>query len=119
METRSNYMGSSSLKINEKVIATIAKMAACEVDGVSGITGDRGGIAGFFNKSRLTQYIKINLNDNVGVIDIHIDVKYGAKVPTVAEGVQVKVKEAVQNMTGMAVSRVNVYVTGVVFSEQE
>lgn len=41
----------------------------------------------------------------------------GYKIPAVAEKVQKAVKESVQSMTGITVSRVNMVVAGVRFSE--
>ena len=38
-------------------------------------------------------------------------------MPQVAEAIQSSVKESVQNMTGITVSKVNVVVTGIVFDE--
>ena len=45
-------------------------------------------------------------------------VDYGAKVSDVAAAVQKNVKEAVQNMTAIAVSKVHVFVNDVLRTEQ-
>ena len=53
------------------------------------------------------------------MIDIHVNIKSGVNIPQVAEKIQAAVKEAVQNMTGIAVSRVNIDIAGIVFDEPE
>ena len=51
------------------------------------------------------------------MISIHLNVKAGVNIPQVSEKVQAAVKDAVQTMTGIAVSRVNIVVAGIVFDE--
>ena len=46
-------------------------------------------------------------------IDIHIIVGYGTKISEVAHNVQSKVKYTLDQMVGLTVSRVNVFVQGV------
>ena len=46
-------------------------------------------------------------------IDVNIIVEYGARIPDVAYEIQSKVKNAIENMTGLNVSIVNVVVTGI------
>ena len=51
--------------------------------------------------------------DGVAEIDVNIVVKYGCKVTTVCKNVQEAVKANVQNMTDVAVSKVNIVVAGI------
>lgn len=105
-----------SLRISEDVIATIAKFAASEVNGVSAVKNNSSPIKGLF-KNGLARAINITLNDDIAVIDIHIVVKYGLKIADVATKVQNGVKTAVQNMTSITVSKVNVFITGISFDD--
>ena len=50
---------------------------------------------------------------------LNLVVKFGAKIPAVAEKVQENVKSAVQNMTNVTVSRVNLVIAGLAAEEQE
>ena len=43
--------------------------------------------------------------------------KAGVKIPELAEKVQAAVKEAVQNMTGIAVSHVNIEISDIIFEK--
>ena len=105
-----------SLRISEEVIATIAKYAASEVNGVFAVKNNSSPIKGLL-KSSLNRAINISLNDDIAVIDIYIVVKYGIKIADIAAKVQSSVKTAVQNMTSITVSKINVYITGIAFDE--
>lgn len=98
-------------------LATISNFAAEEIDGVVSLADTYAPIKNFLKKGSIGKPIQISLNDDVAVIDISVNLKYGANIPAVAETLQKAVKDAVQNMTGITVSKVNVHVAGIVFPE--
>ena len=51
------------------------------------------------------------------MIDVYIKIESGAKITEVAGNIQQSVKEAVQNMTGCVVSRVNVHIADIDLTE--
>ena len=106
-----------SLRISQDVIATIASLATKEIEGVASLAPFTANIADWLVKKKTAKSIVVDLNDDVATIDIHLNLKYGAKIPEVSEAVQVAVKEAVQNMTGIAVAKVNIDVAGIVFDQ--
>ena len=108
-----------SLKISEEVIATIASLATKEINGVASLANSPVDIKGIFvkAKSKGSKSIRIELSDDVAVIDVYVNLNYGAKIPDVSEQIQNNVKTAVQNMTGIAVSKVNVHIEGISFDE--
>ena len=53
----------------------------------------------------------------MAVIDIRLRVKHGVKFPELSKKLQTAVKEAVQNMTGVVVSKVNLQIAGVDFED--
>lgn len=106
-----------NLKISQEVIGSIASFATREVDGVAGMAQCPANIKNLLNKMPVTRSIGIELNDGIAVIDVYVKLRYGARIPDVAERIQVNVKEAVQNMTSIVVSKVNVFVEGIVFDE--
>ena len=55
----------------------------------------------------------MKINSEAAVIDISIVTELGHKAYEVAKAVQDHVKSAVQNMTGIAVSKVNVKIVGI------
>ena len=69
--------------------------------------------------NRFLSPIHARLTGESAEIDISIIVISGHKAVRVAEAVQQSVKSAVQNMTGIAVSKVNVRITGVRLNNTE
>lgn len=108
-----------NLKISRDVIATIARYAALEIEGVDSLASFSTDLKGWLTKKQFAKPVVINLSDDVAVIDVHVNIKAGTHIPTTAEKVQLAVKEAVQNMTGIAVSRVNINIAGIVFPQSE
>ncbi len=99
------------LKISEDVILTVARLAALDVKGVAGLSGEMNMISKLLGN----RPISIDFMGDVAAINISIVIKSGAKACNVAQAVQDAVKENVQNMTGVAVARVNVIVDGIDF----
>lgn len=120
MEEQTMHKPIGTLKISEDVLSTIAAIAAKEVEGVASLTSAPAGFkdAVFKSASGSNRCIKIDLNDDVATIDVNLILKNGAKIQEVAAAVQNGVKTAVQNMTSIAVSKVNVTVLGVEFEEK-
>ncbi|MBP0979273.1 MAG: Asp23/Gls24 family envelope stress response protein [Oscillospiraceae bacterium] len=109
-----------SLKISQEVIESIASVAASEVEGVASVA-DNIKSKDVFNikKSLMSKSIKVNINNDIAVIDVYINIKHGAKIQVVSECVQKKVKDAIQSMTGIAISKVNVHIIGIEFDEED
>lgn len=110
--TNSGNIG-GSLQISTDVIAKIAKLATLEVEGVKEVSSGNMGVKGLFNKVNLQRPIEVVLMDDVAEITVSIMVWYGHKIPQLCAKVQENVKNAVQNMTCITVSKVNIVVTGV------
>lgn len=98
------------LIISEEVIASIARNAALDIDGVAGMASSPMSIVNIFKKGDATKSIKVHITDSDIEIDVFINLNYGVKIPQVSENVQKSVKEAVQNMVGRVVTKVNVNV---------
>lgn len=105
-----------SLRISQDVIAAIASHAASEIQGVIPVE-NMGAIRNIVTKKGISKPISINLADDIAVIDMMVNLKDGTKIPAASEQVQQAVKDAVQNMTGITVSKVNIQVAGIVFDE--
>lgn len=106
-----------NLKISQDVLATIAGFATKEIEGVAGMSTAPTAlnIKNFITKSQSDKSINIEMNDDVATVDVYVNLKYGAKIPLVSEKIQKSVKNAIQSMTGIIVSRVNVHVNGIAF----
>jgi len=104
----------NGIKIADDVIATIAGKSALEVKGVYSMAGGfAGGISEVFGKKSYTKGIKVDNTEKGLKIDVNIIVEYGSRIPDVAYEIQNKVKNAIENMTGLKVEEVNVHIQGV------
>lgn len=103
-----------SIKISNEVIATIAGIAATEVEGVAGKSmGFTGGITEMLGMKNLTKGVKVEIANRVAKIDISIVVEYGVDISTTARKVQENIKKSVETMTDLLVPEVNVNIQGV------
>ena len=108
-----------SLKISQEVLATIAKVAALEIEGVASLADTSGRVRRFFSRGGISKTgIQIELSDDFAEVDIGVNLKFGAKITDVCSAIQTSVKDNIQTMTGMAVSKVNVTVAGIVFNDE-
>ncbi len=106
-----------TIKYANEVIATIAGVAAGEVDGIAGMATSGGLSLG--RKSGITRGIKIEVaGEDVGV-EIYIVVEYGSPIQKVASEVQENVRKAIETMTGLHVVNVDVHVQGVSFEKEK
>ncbi len=102
------------------VIATIAGLAATEVEGVDSLSGTVvEGITGMLGKKNLTKGIKVEVKEDEVALDMSLSVKYGTKIHGVCYKVQQSVKNAIETMTGLRVVTVNVTVQSVTFEKGE
>ncbi|HJJ12969.1 MAG: Asp23/Gls24 family envelope stress response protein [Clostridia bacterium] len=104
-----------NINISEEVITTISGIAVSEISGVAEMAGGiTGGITEVLSgKKNLSKGIKADVAGNNVKIDVNIIVNYGVRIPDVAFDIQNKVKQTVENMTGLKVNEVNVHVQGV------
>ena len=107
-EMRNKNVG--ALVISEEVVARIASVAAMDIAGVAKVTPPTVNLKGFMKRQESSKAVKITNTDEETVIDIHLVLESGAKIKPTVEAVQASVKEAVQNMTGRVVTKVNVHV---------
>ena len=109
------------IQISNDVVAVIAGVAVSEVPGVAGMAGGfAGGITEVFSgKKNLAKGIKVEVTETQAKIDVNIIVEYGSRIPDVAFEIQNRVKKAVETMTGLKVSSVNVHVQGVNTTEEK
>lgn len=105
-----------NIMISEDVIGTIVAQAVKDVEGVVGLSTKPGAdIAELIGRKNWAKGIKVVVDeDNKVSIDCNIIVTYGQNVVTVASAVQVAIYNAVDSMTGIKVSSVNVNICEIV-----
>ena len=103
--------GQSNVHISEEAIATVAAMAAVEVEGVSGLSHLGNDVAAA--KKNLSKAIRIRAVDDTIVIDLSLQVSFGSNIQTVARGVQDAVCASIESVIGLPLGGVNVHVSGI------
>ena len=105
-----------TVMISEDVVGTIVAHAIEDVEGVVGLSTKPGAdIADLIGKKNWGKGLKVVINDNDTIaIDCNVTVAYDQSVVAVAKAVQEAVTAAVESMTGVKVSAVNVNVCGIV-----
>lgn len=102
------------LRISDEVVANIAAIAACEVEGVGGVAGYKGkDYASWGNVKNRSKNVRVEMCDRLVSVDLGLTINYGYSLPKTAEQVQDRVKNAVENMTGLEVADVNVRIEGI------
>ncbi|MBP8614151.1 MAG: Asp23/Gls24 family envelope stress response protein [Firmicutes bacterium] len=104
-----------SIRISDEVIASIASVAAAQVEGVSAMSGNLVNDIGdvFLGKKSGGKGVRVSSGQDEVELDLYINVKYGARIPEVAYRVQENVKKSVEGMTDLKVSRVNIHIQGI------
>ncbi len=107
------------VKISEDVIEVLADKAAREIDGVAGLTaGFLGSVADMLGKKSGAKGVDVDIKDNTVSITVHVVIKFGCRIPEIAWRIQEAVKNTVESMTNLEVTKVNIFVDGVKFEEE-
>ncbi len=103
-----------AVQIADDVVAMIASLAAVEVDGVSAMAGNiTNELMSKVGMKKLTKGVRVDvLEDNV-TVDLTVTMDYGYNIPVTCRLVQNKVKNAIENMTGLTCSDVNIRIAGI------
>lgn len=103
-----------TVQIADEVVAIIAGLAATEVDGVASMAGNiTNELVGKLGMKNLSKGVKVEVIEGVVSVDLTLNIKYGYSIPKTSTKVQEKVKSAIENMTGLEVSDVNVSIADV------
>ncbi len=107
-----------TLKVSENVIVTIIKNTVSEIEGISKIAAKSLSIKSLLQGSTDQSDIKVSMLDGVCRISMSVIAKSGYNIVAVCEEAQEKVKAAVQSMTGVTVSKVDISVVDVNFAAE-
>ena len=105
-----------SVTIDSEVIARVAGLAAMECYGVVGMASInvKDGFVQLLLGDSLTKGIKVTTQeDNQVVLEFHIIVEDGTKISAIADNLMSTVKYKVEDMLGLEVANVDIYVEGV------
>ena len=103
-----------SVRIADDVVAMIAALAATEVEGIAAMAGNltnellsRVGVRG------LSRGARVEVSDGKVKAELAVVMEYGYNIPATCQKVQTKVKNAIENMTGLEVQDVNIRIAGI------
>ena len=103
-----------SVIVAEEVLAVIAGLAATEVKGVAAMAGNiTNEIMSKVGRKNLGKGVKITVNGKRVKINLAIMMEYGYNIPGTCSKVQERVKSAVENMTGLSVTDVDIRIASV------
>ena len=98
----------------DEVVAMIASLAATEVEGVSAMAGNiTNELIGKVGVKSLSKGVKVQVAGNTVKADLALCLEYGYNIPETCSKVQEKVKNAIENMTGLTVTDVNIRIVNV------
>jgi uncharacterized alkaline shock family protein YloU len=112
-ERDQNELG--TIRISDDAIGTIAALAALEVQGVAATAhGTLDGMAESLGlKPAYSRGVKVDVTEEEVFLDINLILEFGVDIPAICQKAQDKVREAVEDMTGLNVARVNISVQSV------
>jgi uncharacterized alkaline shock family protein YloU len=102
------------IRIHKNVIASIASLAAVEIEGVKRIGGDfKSGVLELIGKKTLMAInVEIDKNEEIKV-EIPLVIKYGFNIPEIANRVQENIRQALEKMTSLSIKYININVQGI------
>lgn len=118
--TIQNDASKGEIKIADEVVAIIAALAATEVEGVASMAGNiTNELIGKLGMKNLSKGVKVDVLEGIVTVSLALNLKYNYSIVEVSARVQEKVKNAIENMTGLEVADVNIKVSGVEMESQE
>lgn len=109
-----------TVQISESVLAVIAALAATDIEGVASIKGgmDRTQISRSDIRA-ISKVAKVRIVEKSMKVQLILNIKYGYSIPDVSKAVQEKVKENLENMTGITVDSVHVSIADVIMNSRD
>lgn len=104
--------------IAPEVLLTIIKLTALDEDGVRRLAPVPGKVDAFFKKG-VEEGIRINVENGIVYVDLHIIVEKNHNVKEVSHSVQKHVARAISEMIGMEPGKVNIHVEDIDYSDPE
>ena len=104
------------ITVNPEVIAKYAGSVAVEWFGIVGMAAVnmKDGLVRLLKKDSLTHGIQVTISDNNEItLNFHVIVAYGVNILSVSDNLMSNVKYKVEEFTGMAVEKINIFVEGV------
>lgn len=103
-----------AVQIADDVVVMIASLAATEVEGVAAVGGNlTNDLMSRVGVKNLGKGVKVEVKESGVVVDLTVTMQYGYNIPATCRKMQDKVKVAIENMTGLCCTEVNIRIAGV------
>jgi len=105
-----------SIHVSDQIMSTLAGSAAVECYGLVGMPSRnqlKDGFAEMLGRENLSRGVVVRREQDLLHIDLYIIVSYGTKISEVAHNVQNRVKYMLNEVVGLEVDFVNIFVQGV------
>jgi uncharacterized alkaline shock family protein YloU len=108
--------------IEDDVVASIAGLAAGEVEGVANlgkssirrmVAGALGGAGG-----KAKEGVGVEVGKKEAIVDLTLSVKYGFNIPNIVAEVRKKVASRLQEITGLIAKEINVSIVSIEFGDK-
>jgi uncharacterized alkaline shock family protein YloU len=110
-----------NITINDDVIGLIASLALVDVEGVVSISGKSSFSDYVGTKSRdVDKGISVKVDESSGqaTVSVEINIEYGVNIYDTARKLQRAIKNAIENLTGLSVEKVNVTIRGLMVTDE-
>ena len=102
------------VQIADDVVAMIASLATTEVEGVNAMAGNiTNELMSKVGMKNLTKGVRVSVSESNVRVDLAVTMDYGYNIPATCQQVQTKVKSAIENMTGLTCTDVNIRIAGI------
>ncbi len=108
-----NHLG--SIEVSQEYFSYLIGHAVSSCYGVAGMvkSGTRQGLRSLFSKRTFAdEGIRVRSEGEKLVVDLHICVIYGMNIAEISKSIVNKVRYTIEEATGLAVKKVNVYIDG-------
>lgn len=104
-----------TITIDSEVIARVAGIAAMDCYGIVGMAAKsmKDDVFRLLKLESLTKGVKLDIEDNLLSIKLHIIVEYGTNIPAIADSLVSNVKYKVEEYVGLIVSDIEIFVEGI------
>ncbi len=103
-----------TVKIADDVVAMIAGLAAMEVKGIAAMAGNISNeLLNRVGVKNLAKGVKVEVSGKKVKVELSLIMEFGYNIPETSQKVQDKVKTAIENMTGLEVTDVDIRIAGV------
>ena len=111
--------GIGEVHISDEVIAMIAALAATDAEGVAVNGNSTNELRSRPSMKNLSKGVRLAIQDGTVKIDLNLNLAYGKNILETSKTVQERVKSSIENMTGLAVTDVNIHVGSVNMEEEK